>query len=465
MQESYKVEHKEKYYISVEKVWSNIKKWWPVVTAFFLVGIIMMVTYSKKEYQQSMALYEAQKGIAPEQTEMQNDLASAMELENAYCDLTQIAACMEQLATFGKCDYLEQVNSNLIEISKAIEASEQGEFTITKNELANWISEAKTKLKEAVTIMATRSAKEIVLRLDILDGESYAYALSELRAVVSQQSEWNQWTKNGEQVYVIPDADNLPESEKKMGVDSKKIRILLSTDDENVSTTAENLCEYLNTRYVGSGFEGHVVVYENIGSFSKFLPTVYNQIRTQSVNIAFRFAVAEQANDNAVLLVEPSYRLVSRGSMIRFALFFCAGCAFLFVMIMIDHKVRTEEEFYDLFGESPIAVIKKKNNSAMVEQVSNQLVYLAKEKNWQKIGLLYVGKSSETKKVVDVISNCFAKEKVQVTSASREEASLMYGYDEVIVFYDSESVAEKMMNQIITELNQVDTNLVGMVIC
>lgn len=465
MQESYKVEHKEKYYISVEKVWSNIKKWWPVVAVFVMLAVVAMVMYSKKEYQQAIATYEMQKNTVTEQPEAGNEYANITELENAYYDLTQIAVCLEQVASVSESDVLEQVNAHAIKVSQAIELSLQGNNTIPRSELGEWILDAKTQLKEAVSGLAVKKGKEIVLRLDLTDESNYAFALRELRALVSKREAWNSWIEKEEQVYVVPDVNNLPESEKKLGVDERQIRIIISSDKDVIETTAEKVCSFLNERGANALFSGHVVAYENEGTLRQFLPTFYNQVRTQSVNIAYRYIAAEQTADNAVVIMEPTYRLISRGSIIRFAMFVCVGGAFLFVMIMLDHKVRTEEEFYDLFGESPIAVVKKKNHTSTVEQLSHQLAYLAKEKNWQKVGLLYSGKSLDSKKTVDAVTNYLLKEKLAVKSVSREEARELYGYDEVIVFYDAEYITEKMLNQIITELHQVSTKIEGMVIC
>lgn len=467
MRESYKVEHKEKYHISPEKVWSNIKKWWFILALFLGLAVFAMFRYARQEYNSQLAVYEAQQKGNISGVEEKVDTptmipATKAELENAYYDLTQMLSIMRQTGKYTDSKLIQEYESLGTQWFLLLQQYEAGNVTVTGQQLYQQLVEAKDEFRAELYRIKEQQARLWVFRLNFSPDErkteyfsdAYGMARSNLQSILTGSEIQEQVFSEGEKALVL------------VGGDNWTLQYLAVTNQEEFSVTTEKLVEYLNQEMSKRNQSCQVVVSREMeGSLWEMIPNDMDGWQLQMNNLTFRsVATGGPANGGEISLVAPTYRLLSRGSIIRFGLFFCLGCGILFVFILLDHKVRTAEEFYDLFGESPVAVLKGKDKSQRMAQLVEELSFLCKKKAYSTVGLLYMGKNA--KGIAEEVSNGLKKVgNLRVQYCSPEKANELFTCDDILVIYDSEYTTEKQLNNMITSFHQVEANLTGMILC
>lgn len=478
MKESYKVEHKEKYHISAEKVWSNLKKWWFLILIFMILALGSMIYYAKKDYVTQKETYEAQ-----EQPNLDNSEeattpgvvpATQVELENAYLDLSQMVIIMHQIEPYTDSTMVEENEKLQEEWLGQLDNYDTQNVTVSREQLYATLMQVKNALRKELYRLNDLPAKMFDLRLLFSEEETkldnfssiYGIERSDLKSILKSQEIKTQLIGTEQKSVVLYDDDkNLNSGQSIDGERWSLSYLLIGKSQDNVSITGEQIKKYLNKEMENRGdLLGVVISREYSGKLGDIIPDEIKDWQSQMNNLAFHTVMDQTEGTGSIIISEPAFRLVSRGSLIYFGLFFCVGIAVFFIIVLLDHKVRTEEEFYDLFGESPLAVLTGKNIKA-VERLKKEVIYYAKKKSFQTIGILYLGNSSKAKSVADSLSEEVSRADIKSLCASEAKLCQIYDYDEILVVYDTESITEKQLNQVITEVNQVEGNLMGMILC
>ena len=463
MKESYKVEHKEKYHITPQKVWSNVKKWWFVLVLFGGVAVLAMVCYARKDYQNQLAAYETHQATAGTVTENEQTEgfvpATKAELENAYYDLTQLVVLMRPIVKYADSDWLESYEKLGTQWFRILESYNTENVSVSGAQLYQTLSEMKTECQNELIRMKKLPANLLVFRLQFPTEETkeenftdlYGMARSHLQSIL-YSSEMQQQFAAGEKGCVLVDEDNWT------------VQYLVVTNQEQLSVTTQDILSYLEQKLFEQGQLFHVgIAREMNGTLGEFIPNDLDAVQLQINSLAFRTIVPAVAGES-VIVAEPVYQFISRGSIIRFGIIICLGGAILFVLILMDCKVRTEEEYYDLFGESPLAVIKGKDKDQRRIQYVEELTVCCKNRNYSTIGILSMGKNAytEAEQVANLLKE---KNELSVRCCPLEKMSELFVSDIIVVVYDTESITEKQLNYVITGFNQVEANLAGMILC
>ena len=81
------------------------------------------------------------------------------------------------------------------------------------------------------------------------------------------------------------------------------------------------------------------------------------------------------------------------------------------------------------------------------------------------MGIIYLGDEEKVKRVADSLSKGISSVDIKSLCTTASNISKLYECNEILVVYDTESITEKQLNQVITEVNQVEGNLTGMILC
>ena len=241
--------------------------------------------------------------------------------------------------------------------------------------------------------------------------------------------------------------------------------LLIGNKQKDISITGTQIKKYIDDELKSKNdLASVVIVQENDGKLGDIMPEQIKDLQNQMNNLAFRTVMDQTESAGSIIISQPTFRLISRGSVIYFGLFVCMAIAVFFIIILLDHKVRTEDEFYDLFGESPLAVLTGKNINEL-DRCIQDVVYYAKKKSFDSVGILYLGDAQKVKRVADSLSKGISSVDIKSLCTTASNISKLYECNEILVVYDTESITEKQLNQVITEVNQVEGNLTGMILC
>ena len=478
MKESYKVEHKEKYHISVEKVWSNLKKWWFLILIFMIFALGSMLYYAKKDYSEQKLAYEAQEQPNSDNSEEATTPgvvpATQVELENAYLDLTQMVIIMQQLEPYTNSTLVEE-NVQLQEAwLEQLNNYDAQNVTESKEQLYATLMQIKNTLRKQLCGLNELPAKIIDFRLSFSGEERklnnfssiYGIERGDLKAILKSQEIKTRLIGDELNSVVLYDDDkNLNNGQSIDGERWSLTYLLIGNKQKDISITGTQIKKYIDDELKSKNdLASVVIVQENDGKLGDIMPEQIKDLQNQMNNLAFRTVMDQTESAGSIIISQPTFRLISRGSVIYFGLFVCMAIAVFFIIILLDHKVRTEDEFYDLFGESPLAVLTGKNINEL-DRCIQDVVYYAKKKSFDSVGILYLGDAQKVKRVADSLSKGISNVDIKSLCTTASNISKLYECNEILVVYDTESITEKQLNQVITEVNQVEGNLTGMILC
>ena len=298
MKESYKVEHKEKYHISVEKVWSNLKKWWFLILIFMIFALGSMLYYAKKDYSEQKLAYEAQEQPNSDNSEEATTPgvvpATQVELENAYLDLTQMVIIMQQLEPYTNSTLVEE-NVQLQEAwLEQLNNYDAQNVTESKEQLYATLMQIKNALRKQLCGLNELPAKIIDFRLSFSGEERklnnfssiYGIERGDLKAILKSQEIKTRLIGDELNSVVLYDDDkNLNNGQSIDGERWSLTYLLIGNKQKDISITGTQIKKYIDDELKSKNdLASVVIVQENDGNLGDIMPEQIKDLQNQMNN-------------------------------------------------------------------------------------------------------------------------------------------------------------------------------------